>query len=280
MQQRIAVVTGASGGIGMLSALELARNGFRVVATMRNLGKRGTLDQLAAKSGIESNIEVRQLDVIDFLSIQPTIDSIARDHGRIDVLVNNAGFALGGFAEDVALGELREQMETNFFGHTQVSRAVLPTMRRQNSGHIIMISSVSGVCAQVGVSSYSASKWALEGWSEAFRMECLPLGINVVLVEPGAFKTDVWDVNVHVAQGAFGENSPNRERAHRFSEYVKAKVVKRDPTRVAMLVAHIAQEPHPKLRYLVGPDAHIQKWLKRLLPWRIYERLIIRELGI
>jgi NAD(P)-dependent dehydrogenase (short-subunit alcohol dehydrogenase family) len=278
--QKVAVVTGSSGGIGMVTALELARNAFCVVATMRNLGKRGQLDKLAAEGGIARNVDVRQLDVTDFDAIQPTIDGIVRDYGRIDVLGNNAGFALGGFAEDVELSELREQMETNFFAHTQVTRAVLPTMRQQHSGQIIMISSVSGVCAQAGVSSYSASKWALEGWSESLRMECLPLGIRVVLVEPGAFKTDVWDTNVHVAQKAFSGDSPNRERARRFREYVQKKVVKRDPQGVATLIARIVQEKNPKLRYLAGPDAHVQKWLKRVLPWKVYEKLIIRELGI
>jgi NAD(P)-dependent dehydrogenase (short-subunit alcohol dehydrogenase family) len=278
--QKVAVVTGSSSGIGMLTALELARNGFRVVATMRNLGKRGQLDRLASEGGIQQNIDVRRFDVTDFLAIQPTMDAVVRDHGRIDVLVNNAGFALGGFAEDVELGELREQMETNFFAHTQVTRAVLPTMRQQRSGHIIMISSISGQCAQAGVSSYSASKWALEGWSESLRIECLPLGIHVVLVEPGAFKTDVWDTNVHVAQKAFGGESPNRERARRFREYVQKKVVKRDPQQVATLIARIVQDKNPQLRYLAGPDAHVQRWLKRVLPWKLYEKLIIREIGI
>ncbi len=264
----------------MLTALELARNAFRVVATMRNLGKRGQLDKLAAEGGIARNIDVRHFDVTNFPSIQPTIDGIVRDYGRIDVLVNNAGFALGGFAEDVELSELREQLDTNFFAHTQVSRAVLPVMRLQRSGQIIMISSISGQCAQVGVSSYSASKWALEGWSESLRMECLPLGIHVVLVEPGAFKTDIWDNNVHVAQKAFTGESPNRERARRFAEHVKNDVVKRDPQQVATLVARIVQDKNPKLRYVVGQDAHLQSWLKRILPWKVYEKLIIRALGI
>ncbi len=278
--QKVAVVTGTSSGIGMLSALELARNGFLVVATMRNLAKRGQLDKLAADGSITRNIEVRQLDVTDFPAIQPAIDEIVRDHGRIDLLVNNAGFALGGFAEDVELTELREQMETNFFAHTQVTLAVLPTMRRQHSGQIQMISSISGRSAQPVVGSYSASKWALEGWSEALRIECLPLGIGVVLVEPGAYKTDVWDTNLHLAKRAFSGDSPNRERAHRFAEYVKTKINKRDPQEVATLVARIAQERRPRLRYLVGPDAHLQKWLKGLLPWKMYESLIIRELGL
>lgn len=280
MQERIAVVTGASGGIGMLSALELARSGFRVIATMRNLSKRANLDRLAAEQSLQNRLEVRKLDVTDFPSLRPAVDAMVRDFGRVDVLLNNAGFALGGFADDVSLAELREQMETNFFGHVEMTKATLPAMRAQRSGHVIMVSSISGVCAQAGVSSYSASKWALEGWSEALRLEATPLGIKVVLVEPGAFKTDVWDANVHVAQAAFAESSPNKVRARHFSEYVKTKVVKHDAIQVARLIARIAKNPNPRLRYVVGTDAHIQKSLKKLLPWSWYERLLVRELGL
>jgi NAD(P)-dependent dehydrogenase (short-subunit alcohol dehydrogenase family) len=280
LQDRIALVTGASGGIGMLSALELARNGFRVIATMRNLSKRTALDRSAAEQGLKQRIEIRQLDVTDFPSLKLVIEAIVEDFGRIDVLLNNAGFALGGFADDVALPELREQLETNFFGHVEMTKAAMPTLRKQRSGHVIMVSSISGVCAQAGVSSYSASKWALEGWSEALRLECRPLGIKVVLIEPGAFKTDVWDANVHIAKAAYSESSPNKARVRKFAEYAKTKIVKHDPVQVARLIAHVAKDPNPRLRYVVGTDAHIQKWLKRLLPWSWYERLLVRELGL
>src|SRR5262249_8593376 len=147
-------------------------------------------------------------------------------------------------------------------------------------GHVIMVSSISGVCGQAGVSSYSASKWALEGWSEALRIESQPLGIKVVLVEPGAFKTDVWDTNVHLAQAGLRDDSPNRVRARHFSEYVRTKIVKHDPIQVARLIAKIANDQAPRLRYVVGTDAHIQKVMKRLLPFSWYERLIVRELGL
>ena len=280
MQGRIAVVTGASGGIGMLSALELARSGFHVIATMRNLSKRTTLDRFAAEQGFTQRIEVRQLDVTDFPSLKPAMEAIVHDFGRIDILLNNAGFALGGFADDVALAELREQLETNFFGHVEITKAAMPTLRKQQSGHVIMVSSISGVCAQAGVSSYSASKWALEGWSEALRLECQPLGIKVVLIEPGAFKTDVWDTNVHIAKAAYSESSPNTARVRKFAEYAKTKIVKHDPVQVAQLIARVAKDANPRLRYVVGTDAHIQKWLKKVLPWKWYERLLVHELGL
>src|ERR1017187_1858690 len=163
MPDKIALITGSSSGFGLLTSIELAKAGFRVVATMRDLGRRERLDQAA--TGVAA---------------------------LLDVLVNNAGFAVAGFAEDIKLEELRQQFETNFFGAVAMTKAALPTMRRQRSGHIIQVSSISGLHGSVTVSSYSASKHALEGWSESLRMEVSSLGIKVVLIEPGAFQTDIW----------------------------------------------------------------------------------------
>src|SRR5712671_6222636 len=138
--QKIAIVTGSSSGFGLLTVVELARAGFFVVATMRQPERRTRLDTALVSAGgnLSANVEVRQLDVTDFERIPSVIAEIAREHGRIDVLVNNAGFAVGGFAEDVALDELRLQLETNFFGQVAVTKAMLPTMRAHHSGHIIM----------------------------------------------------------------------------------------------------------------------------------------------
>ena len=146
-----------------------------------------------------------------------------RDHGRIDVLVNNAGFSVAGFGEDLALSDIRHQFETNFFGNVAMSKAVLPVMRRQKSGHIIQVTSVAGRVGTPLLSAYCSSKFALEGFSESLRIETHSLGIRVVLVEPGAFDTDIWTRNVIVAQGALDPNSPNKERSQRFTEFVKNK---------------------------------------------------------
>ena len=143
-------------------------------------------------------LDVRALDISDFDSIPRVVNEILRDHSRIDVLVNNAGFVFAGFAEDIRLAELRQQMDTNFFGHVAVTQAVLPAMRAQRSGHIIMVSSETGRMGSPGIGSYAASKFALEGWSETLRLETRALGIKVVLVEPGAFKTDIWDRNTRL----------------------------------------------------------------------------------
>src|SRR5579883_2855721 len=161
MANKIAVITGTSSGFGLLTTVELARRGFRVVATMRDLARRTYLDQAATAAGVGQHIDIRQLDVTEFDRIP-------------------------GLVEDIKLEEIRLQFETNFFGAVAMTKTVLPTMRQQRSGHIIMVSSVGGLHGSPIISSYSASKHALEGWTETLRLEVRHLGINVVLIEPGA----------------------------------------------------------------------------------------------
>jgi NAD(P)-dependent dehydrogenase (short-subunit alcohol dehydrogenase family) len=280
-EKPVAVVTGSSSGIGLETVLELAAQGYMVAATMRSLDRKGLLLEKAAEIGVTDSVFVHQLDITDSAAIPSVVNEIAQRCGRIDCLVNNAGFAMGGFAEDIELDELRKQLETNFFGHTAVTRSVLPVMRRQQRGHIIMVSSISGLAAYPVLSSYAASKFALEGWSEALRMECQGLGIKVVLVEPGAFATDIWTRNVEVGKRAMSDDSPNKERSRRFRDRVVERAPQRsDPRQVARLIVRIAQDSNPKLRYRIGMDAHLQYLLKRILPWKIYERMVIASAKI
>jgi NAD(P)-dependent dehydrogenase (short-subunit alcohol dehydrogenase family) len=279
MSEKIAVITGASSGIGLLSTVELGKAGFRVIASMRDLKRRERLDQAVASAGLVNRVDIRRLDITEIAAIPDFVRDLIRDYGRIDVLVNNAGFAVAGFAEDMKLDEIRMQFETNFFGHVAVTQAVLPTMRQQRSGHIIMISSISGLHGFFSVSSYAAAKFALEGWSESLRLEVNALGINIVLVEPGAYETDIWTRNSYIGQKTQDGTSPNRERGARFKDKVQS-IRKRDPIEVARMVARIAQDPSPRLRYLVGPDAHFQLWFKRVLPWKWHERLIASMLKV
>ena len=279
MPEKIAVITGASSGFGLLTTVELARAGFRVVATMRDLGRREKLATAAEAARVAGNIDVRALDVTQFERIAECVDGVVRDYGRVDVLVNNAGFAVAGFAEDVKLEELRMQFETNFFGTVVMTKAVLPLMRKQGAGHVIQISSISGQNGAMTVSSYSASKHALEGWSESLRLEVRPLGIKVVLVEPGAFATDIWTRGAVMAKEAVKETSPNYQRSLRMRTAVQ-RIPKADPIAVAKLIVAIAQDPNPKLRYLVGRDAKMQLAFKRILPWRTYEKMIANFLKI
>jgi NAD(P)-dependent dehydrogenase (short-subunit alcohol dehydrogenase family) len=280
-EDKVALVTGSSSGIGLLTAVELALNGHRVVATMRNLENRGRLEEAAHKAGVRDRFDLRRLDITEFDSLPGAVDAIVRDHGRVDVLVNNAGFSSAGFGEDMQLHEIRDQLETNFFGSVAMTKAVLPIMRKQKAGHIIQVSSISGRVAPPMLGAYSASKFALEGWSESVRIEVHSLGIRVVLVEPGSYDTDIWTRNVKVAAGALDPASPNKERSQRFAEFVKSSAKhRRDAREVAKLIVRVAHDPNPKLRYLIGGDAKLQIWLKRILPWRKYERMIAKAVKI
>jgi NAD(P)-dependent dehydrogenase (short-subunit alcohol dehydrogenase family) len=279
MAQKTVLLTGASSGFGLLTSIELAKAGFRVLATMRDLARREGLDQAAAASAINGQMDVRQLDVTRFDTLSEFVDQVVRDYGSIDVLINNAGFAVAGFLEDVKLDELRLQFETNFFGTVAMTKAVLPVMRRQRSGHIIQISSIAGLHGSVSVGSYSASKHALEGWSESLRMEVNSLGIKVVLVEPGAFQTGIWTRGAVMGKEAVKNTSPNFQRSLRMRESI-GKIPKRDPMEVARAIVAIAQDPNPKLRYVIGRDAKIQLAMKRMLPWKWHEKMIANFLKI
>jgi NAD(P)-dependent dehydrogenase (short-subunit alcohol dehydrogenase family) len=279
--EKVAVVTGSSSGIGLLTVIELALGGYRVVATMRDLGRKQRLVEAAQKAGVARRLDLRRLDITEFESLPGAVEAMVRDHGRIDVLVNNAGFSSGGFGEDMSLAEIRDQLETNFFGNVAMTKAALPAMRKQRRGHIIQISSVAGRAPAPVVGAYGASKFALEGWSEALRIETYSLGIRVVLIEPGVFDTDIWTRNVKVSAGAVDPNSPNKERSQRFTKFVKHGAEKRrDPRQVARQIVRVANDPNPKLRYVVGWDARVQLLFRSLAPWRVYERVLARLMKI
>jgi NAD(P)-dependent dehydrogenase (short-subunit alcohol dehydrogenase family) len=279
MPEKIALITGSSSGFGLLTSIELAKAGFRVVATMRDLGRRERLDQAAAAAGVAAQLDIRALDVTDFDSLPAFVDAVVHDYGRLDVLVNNAGFAVAGFLEDIKLEELRRQFETNFFGAVAMTKAVLPAMRRQHSGHIIMVSSIGGLLGTVTIGSYSASKHALEGWSESLRLEANSLGIKVVLVEPGSFQTDIWTRGAMLGDQVTKETSPNIQRMLRMRDLIQA-LPKNDAIEVARKITSIAQDPNPKLRYVVGRDAKIQLALKRILPWKWHEKIVAKYLKL
>jgi NAD(P)-dependent dehydrogenase (short-subunit alcohol dehydrogenase family) len=280
-EPKVAVITGSSSGIGLLTTIEFAAHGYTVVATMRDLARSERLEQAAQKAGVRQRLDLRQLDVTNFESLPGVVDEIVRDHGRMDVLVNNAGMSVAGFIEDLTVDEIRTQFETNFFGAVGMSKAVLPTMRRQRRGHIIQVSSVGGLVAYPILGAYNASKWALEAFSEALRIETRSLGIRVVLVEPGSYETDIWTRGVIVAKGGLDDNSPNKERSRRFTEFVKSRASKRQDARdVARLILRIANNSNPKLRFRIGRDTAAQVWMRRLVPWQIYERLIAKTTKI
>src|SRR5258708_31188348 len=169
--ERVALITGVSSGFGLLTSITLAKRGWRVLATMRDLARCEKLEAASLAAGVASKIEVHSLDVTNADQIAAMAVLVASRNLRIDAVINNAGFALAGFAEDTTDAELRRQFETNFFGAAAVTRAFLPPLRRQGSGHIIMISSISGRTGFPGLGNYCASKFALEAWTETLCME-------------------------------------------------------------------------------------------------------------
>ena len=189
---RSVLITGASAGIGLLAAVELAKRGWRVIATMRNLDRKGAL----AQSGAAGNVDLVQLDVTDAASISRGVgETLAFCGAWLDAVVHNAGVAAAGAFEDVPEAEQRSVMETNFFGVMALTRALLPTFRDQRSGRILVVSSEAAFHGYPCNSIYAASKWAVEGWAESLAFEVEQFGIDVVLVEPGPYVTDIWQTS-------------------------------------------------------------------------------------
>ena len=276
----VALVTGASSGFGLLAAVELARRGLRVFASMREPARaerlRAALDQASLSA------QIIRLDVTRADQIEEAVSSIEQVAGGVDVLVNNAGYGLGGSVEDISMEELREQFETNFFGLVGLSKRVLPGMRERRRGRIINVSSIAGRVALPGVSAYCSSKFAVEGFSEAMRHELLPFDVFVSLVEPGTFRTDIFDRNRRIAARASDPTSAWAEMTRKISDIVDGRVEKStaDPREVALVIAEIASAARPRLRYLVGRDARTQRLLARLLPGRLWETAVGRVTGL
>jgi NAD(P)-dependent dehydrogenase (short-subunit alcohol dehydrogenase family) len=280
MNRHLAVITGCSSGFGLLSTVELARQGWTVVATMRDLNRRGALDEAITRAGVGEHVSVRQLDATAHATHKAFVESVLADYGRIDLLVNNAGFAMAGFVEDLTLEEYRRQFETNFFGMVSLTKEVLPAMRQQRSGRIVNISSIAGRTGTPAMSAYNASKFAMEGYTEALRLEMAPIGVFPILIEPGSFETGIWYHKENVAAAAADPNSPNTVRSGRFRDYIQQSLQRADANDVARLIAHVASVPDPKLRYPIGKDAKLLLVLRLLLPWKAFESLVVKKMGL
>ncbi|QMV39808.1 SDR family oxidoreductase [Cohnella cholangitidis] len=278
-KEKIALVTGASSGFGLLIAVALADKGYRVIATMRDLDRQAPLRQEAERYGVGAKLEIMKLDVTDASSIDEAVTRTASLFGRIDLLVNNAGFAVGGFIEEVPMEAWRAQMETNFMGVVAVTRAVLPLMRLQREGAIIQIGSVSGRVGLPGYGAYAASKFAIEGFSESLRHEVAPYGIRVLLVEPGAYRTPIWSKGFASLYKL--PNSPYAESLASVLEYAaKTADASPDPREVADLVVRLAvQKRSKRLRYPIGRGARLLILAGKLLPWRWIEAAVRRTLN-
>src|SRR5581483_8345420 len=255
---KVAVVTGISSGIGRSTAVALAQAGFNVYGTVRKAGA-------AVPEGVEQLV----LDVRDPASVDRAIAEVQQKAGRIDVLVNNAGGVLSGAIEEAGIEQAQALFDVNFFGAARMTRAVLPAMRAQGSGRILMISSVVGFLPAPFLGYYAASKHALEGYAESLDHEVRGLGVRVVLLQPGFMKTRI-DQNAAVAEHKLDAYAAVRDRMQ--ASLNKAIENGDDPALVAKAVVEAATAAKPKLRYTIGKGAGTLATLRSLMPAGMFDR--------
>ncbi len=277
MNKKVAIITGSSSGFGLLTTLELAKKDYLVIATMRNLEKQANLLSQATQLNLLHNITVQQLDVTDQKSIH-NFQLVLKEINRVDLLINNAGYANGGFVEEIPVEEYRKQFETNLFGAISITQLVLPYMRELQSGKIINISSISGQVGFPGLSPYVSSKHALEGWSESLRLEVKPFGIDVALVEPGSYNTNIWEVGKQLATNQSDTTSPYKEYMDKIQKHINSgSDTFGNPIDVAKKIVDIAEAKRTTLRYPIGKGVKFMILVKKILPWRLWEYLVLRN---
>jgi NAD(P)-dependent dehydrogenase (short-subunit alcohol dehydrogenase family) len=274
MTTPVAIVTGASSGIGHATALRLKSAGFTVYAGARRMEK--------MKDLADAGIHTVDLDVTDDASMVGIVDRVIADTGRIDVLVNNAGYGAFGALEDVPNAEGRRQFDVNVFGLARMTQLVLPHMRAQKSGRIINMSSMGGRIYEPLGSWYHATKFAVEGMSDSLRLEVSPFGIHVVLIEPGGMNTEWGAIAADglitaSASTAYADQAPGVAKLLRSSDR-KARPSS-SPDRIAKAVTRAATARRPKVRYLLGPGAKPLVALHTILPDRVFDRMMARVFG-
>lgn len=273
MDKKVALVTGASSGIGMATALELQAKGFTVYGAARRTDRMQKLS--------DNGIYTLTLDVTDNASMVSCIDSIMETEGKIDILVNNAGYGSFGAIEDVPMEEAHRQLEVNLFGLARMTQLIIPSMRKNSFGKIVNISSVGGkLCVPFG-GWYHTTKFAIEGFSDCLRMELVPFGIDVIIIEPGLIKTD-WGIiaadnlkRVSV-NGAYAV-AANRTAEKMMKYYAGSMLTK--PEIIAKKIATAVTVRKPKTRYIIGFGAKPFVCLKYLLSDRMFDRGALKVLG-
>lgn len=270
--QGVALVTGASSGIGAESAKHLAAAGFLVYAAARRTDRLGEL--------ASGSIRPLTMDVTDDDSVTAGVQQVLAEAGRIDALVNNAGYGSYGAVEDVPLDEARRQFEVNLFGLARLTQLVIPGLRQQGSGRIVNISSMGGRFAMPFGAWYHATKFAVEGFSDALRQELAPFGIQVVVIEPGGIKTEWGGISAASALERSGEG-PYAARVQRIARALAGSDRRfgSEPGVVAKAITTAVTARRPRTRYAIGAGAKPAIYARRLLPDRVMDALIGRVLG-
>jgi NAD(P)-dependent dehydrogenase (short-subunit alcohol dehydrogenase family) len=261
------IITGSSSGIGKEAALYFAGKGWNVVATMRRPG--------AKKTGLEElpGVEIQYLDVENLSSIKQVIDAAVKKYGKIDALVNNAGYALRGAFEASTKEQVLKQYNINVFGLMDVIREILPVFRKQGEGRIINVASIGGRIGFPFYSLYQGTKWSVEGFSEALAYELEPFNIRVKIIEPGLIKTDFYSRSFERTQKA-GLTSYDAYLEGSIKKTIPREQAGSHPGKVAKLIYKAATDRSWKLRYLTGANALPLMLLRRLLPYGVFRAII------
>lgn len=281
MEYKVVLITGTSSGFGLLAAIAFAKKGYKVIATMRDISKSQLLLEKASHEGIEGLIDIRQLDVTHDEEIVNLAKTLLEDYHHIDLLINNAGYALGGFSETLPISAYKEQFQTNVFGLISVTNAFLPYLRKSEHGRIINVSSISGMVGFPGLSPYVASKHAIEGYSECLRFELKPFGINVILIEPGSYDTNVWNTGLSKVESFINRQEETYAEMYQQLYEELNQITKQlgDPKDVIKVMLHAATTPSPKFRYPVGKGVKSSLLLKRLAPFHLWEKLVLKRMN-
>ena len=271
--ENVALVTGCSSGIGLETAMSLARGGHFTYATMRDVKKSEKLDKIVNDEDLP--VKILELDVDDKESVDNAITQVMDEKGRIDTLVNNAGWGMWGTVENVSIKEFKQQFETNFFSIIRMIHKIAPVMRKQKSGNIVNVSSVAGRIGFPVSPAYISSKFALEGLSECLRFELGPFGINVIIIEPGVIKTNFFD-SMKMAEKS---DSVYNEITSKVVSGVKMMAeMGTDPKEVANTIVKSINEKNPLPRYIVGNDAMMFLEAKKMKTDIEFENYIKKEL--
>ncbi|WYP25231.1 SDR family oxidoreductase [Alkalihalobacillus sp. FSL W8-0930] len=277
MKKDCVLITGASSGFGLLLAVEFAEKGWTVVATMRDPKKATLLIEKARERNIDERIIFKKLDVTKATDLNELKNQLHSDGLNVHILINNAGYCQGGPTEGVSMEKWKNQFDTNVLGAIAVTKAFLPDMRKRRRGRIIMLSSISGRFGFPALGPYSASKFALEGFSESLRFEMLPFGVYVSLVEPGPYRTSIWEKGLEEAQ--FSDEDDYKAITQTLvAEASHSATSSKDPAEVVNKIVAISQVRRPKLRYPIGKNTKLMILLKTLLPMSIIEYVVLKKM--
>lgn len=270
MEKKVVLITGASSGIGMATAQLLNEKGLQVYATARQVEKMQILQQ--------AGIHVLAMDVTQEESMVSAVQTIYQEAGKIDVLVNNAGYGSYGALEDVPIAEAKYQFEVNVFGSTRLIQLVLPTMRTQHAGRIINVSSIGGRIGEPHGAWYHATKFAMEGLSDSLRMELKQFGIDVVVIQPGAIQTE-WNRIARENLIKISGSTAYRDLVHKHSRILEnADKRGSQPAVIAKAIEKAIMARHPQTRYAAGAGAKPVLFIRKILSDKAFDKLMLSQM--